>query len=140
LKYIALPHLEDRNYASGGVRSNLEDLSHYLIAYMNGGEYNGVKILKNDTVELMFTLQYPSDNYRGYGLGWQIFLSHNDSQNIIRIGHNGGMPGSQTYMFYHVFEDVGIIMFTNQHLSYSMKNLISWFSIINLLTDKAKQY
>lgn len=139
-KYIGLPNFEDRNYASGGLRSNLEDLSHYLIAYMNGGEYNGVKILKNDTVELMFTLQYPSDNYRGYGLGWQIFLNHNDSENSSRIGHNGGMPGSQTYMFYHVFEDVGIIMFTNQHLSYSMNNLISWFSIINLLIDKAKQY
>jgi hypothetical protein len=50
------------------------------------------------------------------------------------------MPGSQTYMYYHVFEDVGIIMFTNQHLSYTMKNLMSWFSIIDLLIDKAKQY
>jgi len=139
-KYIPLPYFEDRNYASGGLRSNLEDLSHYLIAYMNGGEYNGVKILKNDTVELMFTLQYPSDNYRGYGLGWQIFSDHNDTENNIRIGHNGGMPGSQTYMFYHVSEDVGIIMLVNQHLSYSMNNLMSWFSIIDLLIDKAKQY
>ncbi|MCX6664399.1 MAG: serine hydrolase [Euryarchaeota archaeon] len=139
-RYIALPEFEDRNYASGGLRSNLEDLSHYLIAYMNGGQYNGVNILKNNTVELMFTRQYPGDNYIGYGLGWQILSSHNDSENNLRMGHNGGMPGSQTYMFYYTSEDVGIIIFTNQHLSYTMNGLMSWFSIIDLLIDKAKQY
>jgi CubicO group peptidase (beta-lactamase class C family) len=139
-RYIALPEFEDRNYASGGLRSNLEDLSHYLIAYMNGGEYNGVKILKNDTVKLMFTRQYPDDYFIGYGLGWQIFSSHNHSESNLRIGHSGGMPGSQTYMFYHVFDNVGIIIFTNQHLSYTMDDLTSWFSIIDLLIEKAKQY
>ena len=50
------------------------------------------------------------------------------------------MPGSQTYMFYHVFEDIGIIIFTNQHLSYTMDDLMSWFSIIDLLIDKASEY
>jgi CubicO group peptidase (beta-lactamase class C family) len=139
-RYIALSFPEVRNYGSGGLRSNLEDLSHYLIAYMNGGEYNGVKILKNDTVKLMFTLQYPDDGYRGYGLGWQIFSGHNGTENNLRIGHNGGMPGSQTYMFYHVSEDVGIIMLANQHLYYSIVNLMGWFSIIDLLVNKAKQY
>ena len=139
-RYIALPAFEDRNYAAGGLRSNLEDLSHFLIAFMNGGEFNGVRILKNDTVELMFTLQYPTDSYIGYGLGFQIYPKRNNSENDLRIGHNGGMPGSQTYMFYHVFEDAGIIIFTNQHLSYTMSDLMSWFSIIDLLTKKAKQY
>jgi CubicO group peptidase (beta-lactamase class C family) len=139
-RYIALPEFEDRNYASGGLRSNLEDLSHYLIAYMNGGEYNDVRILKNDTVKLMFTRQYPGEKFIGFGLGWEIYSSHNGSENNIRIGHNGGMPGSQTYMFYHVFDNVGIIIFTNQHLSYTMNDLMSWFSIIDLLTEKAKQY
>ena len=139
-RYIALPEFEDRNYASGGLRSNLEDLSHYLIAYMNGGEYNGVRILRNDTVKLMFTQQYPGDNYIEYGLGWQIYSSHYGSEDNIRIGHNGGMPGSQTYMFYHVADNIGIIIFTNQHLSYTMNDLMSWFSIIDLLTEKSHQY
>ena len=93
-RYIALPEFEDRNYASGGLRSNLEDLSHYLIAYMNGGEYNGIRILKNDTVKLMFTRQYPSNHFIGYGLGWQIYSSRNNvSENNLRIGHNGGNAG-----------------------------------------------
>jgi len=139
-RFIALPEFEDRNYASGGLRSNLEDLSHYLIAYMNGGEYNGIKILKNDTVKLMFTRQYLGSNFIGYGLGWQIYSSHNTSEDNLRIGHNGGMPGSQTYMFYHASEDVGIIIFTNQHFMYTIDGLMSWFSIIDLLIDKSHQY
>ena len=139
-KYIPLPAFEDRNYASGGLRSDLEDLSHYLIAYMNRGEYHGVRILQNDTVTLMFTLQYPGDGYIRFGLGWEIFSDNNGSENNLRIGHNGGFPGTQTYMFYHVSEDAGIIMFTNQHLYYSLADMTNWFSLVDLLSEKAKTY
>lgn len=137
--YVPLPEFEDRNYASGGLRSNLEDLSHYLMAYMNGGDYKGVHILKKETIQLMFTPQYPNDQYIGYGLGWQIFSDHNGSQQHLRIGHNGAMPGTQTYMFYHIADNVGIIIFTNQHFKYSLDSLMSWFSIIELFTEKASQ-
>jgi CubicO group peptidase (beta-lactamase class C family) len=139
-KYVPLPDFEDRNYASGGVRSNLEDLSHYLIAYMNGGEYRGVRILQNDTVKLMFTLQYPGNEFIRYGLGWEIYTSHNESDVILRIGHNGGMPSVQTYMFYHVSEDAGIIILENQHLFYTWNDLSYWFSLIDLLAEKSRNY
>jgi CubicO group peptidase (beta-lactamase class C family) len=139
-RYVPLPAFEDRNYASGGVRSNLEDLSHYLIAFMNGGEYHGVRILQNETVTLMFTLQYPGNEYIRYGLGWEIYTSHNESDVILRIGHNGGMPSAQTYMFYHVYEDAGIIILTNQHLFYTWNDLSCWFSLIDLLAEKSKNY
>jgi len=141
-RYIALPPFEDRNYASGGIRSNLEDLSHYLIAFMNGGEYNSVRILKKETVALMFTYQYPpaGNEYIRFGLGWEIYPDHNGSGNGTRIGHNGAMPGTETYMFYHVYEDAGIIIFTNQFLMYSWKNLRTWFSLINLVAEKAQSF
>ncbi len=139
-RYVPLPDFEDRNYASGGVRSNLEDLSHYLIAFMNGGEYQGVRILQNDTVHLMFTLQYPGNEFIRYGLGWEIYTSHNESNVILRIGHNGGMPSVQTYMFYHVSEDAGIIILENQHLFYTWNDLSYWFSLIDLLAEKSRNY
>jgi CubicO group peptidase (beta-lactamase class C family) len=138
--YIPLPEFEDRNFASGGLRSNLEDLSHYLIAYMNGGEYDEVRILQNQTVSLMFTLQYPSDSYIGYGLGWQIYMNHNASSNNTRIGHNGAMPGTQTYMFYHESEHAGIIILANEHFTYTWTDMSTWFSLIDLLVQKARTY
>ena len=138
-KFIPLPYFEDRNYASGGLRSNLNDLSHYLSAFMNGGVYKGVRILKNETVDLMFTPQYSDSRFSGFGLGWQIFGSHDENNETNRrIGHNGGMPGSLTYMFYHVADDVGLIILSNQHLFYRIKEMVNWFSIIELLSNKAE--
>jgi CubicO group peptidase (beta-lactamase class C family) len=138
--YIPLPEFEDRNYASGGLRSNLEDLSHYLLAYINGGEYQGVRILQNQTVSLMFTLQYQTTSYIGYGLGWQIYMNQNQSTNNLRIGHNGAMPGTQTYMFYHESEGAGIIILANQHFTYTWNDMMTWFSLIDLLVQKAGTY
>ena len=138
--YIPLPEFEDRNFASGGLRSNLEDLSHYLIAYMNGGEYHEARILQNQTVSLMFTLQYPTNSYIGYGLGWQIYMNNNASGNNTRIGHNGAMPGTQTYMFYHESEHAGIIILANEHFTYTWTEMSTWFSLIDLLVQKARTY
>jgi len=43
-------------------------------------------------------------------------------------------------MFYHASDNVGIIIFTTQHLSYSMSGLMDWFSIFDLLIEKSHQY
>jgi len=134
-KYIPLPQFEDKNYASGGLRSTVSDLSHYLIAFMNGGIYKNTSILKDETIDLMFTLQYNDSRFPGFGLGWQIFWGHGNNSST-RIGHNGGMPGSLTYMFYHVELDAGVIILSNQHLYYRIQEMMNWFSIIGLISQK----
>ena len=141
LRYIPLPHYEDRNYAAGGLRTSVTDLSHYLIAHMNGGVYNDVRILEEETVELMHTLQYPDNNrsYSAYGLGWKIFWNY-DYNKSRKIGHTGAMPGSFTYMYYQPHNNTGVIFFTNQHLIYRPGELFSWFSIVTLLSQKANEY
>ena len=40
---------------------------------MNEGAYNGINILKNDTIKLMFTPQYPNDQFIGYGQDGRFF-------------------------------------------------------------------
>jgi CubicO group peptidase (beta-lactamase class C family) len=135
-KYIPLPFFEDKNYASGGLRSTVNDLSHYLIAFMNGGVYKNTRILDEETIDLMFTLQYNDSRFPGFGLGWQIFWSRDENNRSTRIGHNGGMPGSLTYMFYHVHHDAGVIILSNQHLFYRFEEMMSCFTIINLVSQK----
>jgi CubicO group peptidase (beta-lactamase class C family) len=134
-RYIPLPYFEDKNYASGGLRSTVSDLSHYLISFMNGGVYKNARILNNETIDLMFTLQYNDSRFPGFGLGWQIFWGHGNNSTT-RIGHNGGMPGSLTYMFYHVERDAGVIILSNQHLYYRIQEMMNWFSIIGLVSQK----
>lgn len=140
-RYVPLPHYEDRNYAAGGLRTSVSDLSHYLIAHMNGGLYDGVRILEEETVELMHTLQYPENNstYSGYGLGWKIFWNY-DYNTSRRVGHTGAMPGSLTYMFYFPHNNTGVIFFTNQHLIFRLSELFAWFFILELFSQKANEY
>ncbi len=138
--YLPMGHFEDQNYASGGLRSTVSDLSHYLIAFMNNGTYKDVRILENETIEQMFSLQ-SSDRYPGYGLGWQIFYQgYSGNETISKVGHNGGMPGAITYMFYHVSQDVGIIILSNQHTIYKIRELLNWFDIISRLSDFASEF
>ncbi len=104
---------------------------------MNNGTYKDVRILENETINEMFSLQ-SSDRYPGYGLGWQIFYrGYSGNETISKVGHNGGMPGAITYMFYHVSQDVGIIILSNQHTIYKIRELMNWFDIIGCISDFA---
>ncbi len=76
----------------GGLLSSVEDLSHFLIAHMNQGAYQGVHILNESTIEEMHRIQYPkSDPYFGilrFGLGWLIF---EEEFGINAHGHDGDL-------------------------------------------------
>ena len=134
--YLPLLNYEDKNFAAGGVRTSVMDLSHFLIANINGGVYNNNRILKEETVELMRTRQYNDNNNRfNYGLGWRISGHDND----ISVGHSGAMPGTLTYMYYQPEEKTGIIFFTNQYPVFRQTDIWSFLNIIWLLYEKADQ-
>ena len=52
--YVPLPdyEMDGACAAAGGLRTTILDLSHFLIAQMNGGVYGGVRILKEETYHL----------------------------------------------------------------------------------------
>jgi len=137
--YLPLIHYKDWNCAVGGIRSSVMDLSHFLIAIMNGGVYNNYRILEEETVQLMRTRQFPGNSSDGrftYGLGWRISVRYSNNS----IGHSGGMPGALTYMYYYLNENTGIIFFTNQYpLLYYYDDIWSYINIVWLLNEKADQ-
>ena len=113
--FIPVPHYDYRCHNPAcGLRTNLEDLSHWLIVHMNGGLYNGVRILNESTIEEMHTVQYPHIEPANYGLGWGI---QNDSTGLIQ-GHSGSTMGCESGMFsFHPTnssEQYGIIYFINE--------------------------
>ena len=97
-------------YPVGGLYTTVSDLSHFLIAHMNGGVWNNVQILKNTTVDVMHRIQ--PGNKIGYGLAWQTGLIAADI-NITSSGHRGGTAGVHCQMFYISSDDIGIIFVTN---------------------------
>ena len=101
---------------SGGLHTTTSDLSHFLIAHMNGGSYNGVRILNESTVALMHTVYYPRNithpngvyNFQ-YALGW----SEWNKSGVVYGGHDGGFFGATAFMRYRIPDKKGVILFTD---------------------------
>jgi len=73
-------------WPAGSLSSTAEDVSHYMIAHLQNGEYKGVRILKPETAQLMHSRLFglvPELNGMAYGF-------YEESRNGHRvIGHAG---------------------------------------------------
>ena len=111
---------------AGCLYTTVSDLSHFLIAHMNGGLWNNVRILKEETIEEMHTIQPPGNADMSnvyYGLGWA-FQEFPFIFNITFSGHTGGIYGVSTMMYYIPDENIGIIFFTNGDTQYEQNIVI----------------
>jgi CubicO group peptidase (beta-lactamase class C family) len=98
-----------RSYPAGGLYSTVSDLSRFLIAHMNNGCFQGERILKQSTMQLMHEIQ--EGNEIQYGLAWQ--TTWYKPFYITYSGHKGGYLGARAYMYYIPNEDIGIIYLAN---------------------------
>lgn len=80
------PNSSGKYYSGGaGLSGTIEDYAKFLQLFLNGGEYNGVRLLSRKTVELMLT---PQDVKQGprFGLGFALETEENDYQSPLSIG------------------------------------------------------
>ncbi|KAA0003147.1 MAG: serine hydrolase [Thermoplasmata archaeon] len=132
-EYYPLLHYGILDYPAGGLRTNVLDLSHFLIAMINGGVYNDTRILSEESVKEMHTVQYPNKNYNfQYGLGWQIWNIGGETY----IGHTGGLYGVATKMVFRKSDGTAIIFFTNKEIR-NLREIIVFSLIERLLFWKA---
>jgi CubicO group peptidase (beta-lactamase class C family) len=92
---VAIPHINltqtyplynFKHYPAGNLKSNLEDFSHFMIAMLNRGIYNGKRILLESSIDRMFEL---NNSGTGTSLIWR--QCPGDC-----IGHSGGGEGYST--------------------------------------------
>lgn len=101
------------NYPDGFLRTTVRDLSRYLRAYLNGGVFDGTRILDDRTVNRMFTPQQlppEEDGKRTYGLTWYALEDLNGHP---KWGHGGGDPGIGTGLLCLRDDGIGTIVFAN---------------------------
>ena len=94
----SVPH-----YPASMLKSSLEELSHFLIAIMNGGVYKGIRILQEQTVLEMLQIQVPATKL---GYVWQ-YVDNG------WVGHNGGYWGVSSNFDFHPEKRVGVILLAN---------------------------
>ncbi len=95
------------NYPDGLIRTCVRDLSRFLRAYINHGTFNGVQILKKETIDSML-----SKTHLGRGLCWSE-VKFKSEPDIQAWGHGGGDPGVITHMSFIPEEGIGLIVFFN---------------------------
>ena len=125
-------------YPAITLRTSIEEYSHFIIAHMNGGVWNGIRILNESTVELMHTAHFsPNDKYN-YGLGWQV--TNTLSQKT--YGHSGGYVGVLDIVTIIPDDDTAVIFFSNELDSELHATRTEWMAvnaINNALFFKAKR-
>ncbi|MHA2363560.1 MAG: serine hydrolase domain-containing protein [Candidatus Hodarchaeales archaeon] len=110
--YYVMTHADFNYSAKGdaGLKTTALDFSNFLIAHMNGGEFNGTRILSENNTNYLHTTQVNLTT-GSYGLGWTIGPSNS------WIGHDGGLyPSFQARMRFFTTENgskVGYILLLN---------------------------
>lgn len=116
---IPIPLYGGTTYPDGGVRTSVADLSKFFIAVLNGGQYQGTRILDAGSAAEMQRFQFSDANRPenfpaadgNSGLFWRTKF------NGTRVGHGGNDPGLQTEMLSDLSKEVGVILFLNTSLS-----------------------
>jgi len=125
-------------YPAITLRTSIEDYSHFIIAHMNGGIWNGVRILNESTVELMHTAHFSPSDQHNYGLGWEV--TNKSFQKS--YGHSGGYVGALNLVTIHPKDNTAVMFFCNALDSELQSTRMEWraiSSINNALFFKAKR-
>ncbi len=109
------------NGAAGGIYSNADDLSNWMLLHLNKGKYGDS--LKKELFSVarqreMWTINTKlgvnrnpryNSHFSGYGLGWGL----SDRNGSMSVSHTGGLPGmlSRTILIPDI--DLGVVVLTN---------------------------
>lgn len=118
----ALPNYKDMvNGAAGGILSNVNDISNWMLVHLNKGKYgkNLEKQLFSQASQREMwkihtvTETNPNPRYRshfaGYGLGWGL----TDIKGNLSVSHTGGLPGMLSKTILVPDLNLGVVVLTN---------------------------
>jgi CubicO group peptidase (beta-lactamase class C family) len=131
-----LPYYEDIGGVApcGAIISNIEDLSHWLLALMNDGKFAGKQVLPpavlKATLEPAIALPNTAAEVRGY---WEILNSAYGlgRQTVVYRGHlltfhGGDLPGFHSQVSFMPRERIGVIVFVIGDHCASLYNMIGY--------------
>ncbi len=118
---VGIPYGKIDNLApAGSIFSSVEDMSHWLIAQLDSGRYEGqtvlpLKVLQRTRQPLSIegrrnTTTYGiRRHYALYGMGWEL----SDYEGWEEVSHTGGVNGFVTSVTMYPEQKLGIVVLTN---------------------------
>src|SRR5713101_5874986 len=131
-----IPYYEDIEGVApcGAIASNIEDLSHWLIALMNDGKYRGKQVLPSDvlkqTLQPAIALPNTAAEQRGfwevlnaaYGLGRQTATYRGHHITF----HGGDLPGFHSQVSFLPKEKIGVVVFVVGNHTAPLYNYVTY--------------
>jgi len=106
-------------WPDGGLRTSARDLSRFFAAMIGGGEFQGIRIMQEDSVKAMFQPQFVAGQVlqavaegenEQQAITWAYRAS---SSGKIIVGHSGSDPGVTTHAYFYPDEGTGAILLIN---------------------------
>ena len=94
-------------YPAGDIYLTAEDMARYLGAQLNGGVFNGKRILSEESVREMHTPRFGGD----YGLGF--WMVHDSATGHTLFHHGGAIAGQRAFLIGDLDARVGVYYMTN---------------------------
>jgi CubicO group peptidase (beta-lactamase class C family) len=102
--FLSLKRLYAKGHSYAGLMGSIEDLSHFVIAHNNAGDFEGHRILSEESVAAMKQCQLNSQGECLRGLGWRVASDSNRTW----VEHRGGGPGFKSEV--RIYPDLGLGM------------------------------
>jgi CubicO group peptidase (beta-lactamase class C family) len=130
-RYEAIGQYGYPDYPDGALRTTAAQLARHLGMMMNGGRWQGVRLLSRESVREMLRSQIPDVTY-GQGLLW---YRARTSRRLV-VGHNGGDKGVATVAFFDPAASIGVVALANANWR-RVDGRWPLQQILNLLFDRA---
>ncbi|HEY6122313.1 MAG TPA: serine hydrolase, partial [Pyrinomonadaceae bacterium] len=121
MELYKIPYYEDTQglAAAGAIISNIEDMSHWLIALMNDGKYMGRQVLPAKVLQATLEPAIALPNTAGETRGWWELLNRAYGMGRWTASyrgrfiafHGGDLPGFHSQISYMPNEHIGVIVF-----------------------------
>ena len=107
---------------AGSINSSVNEMSNWLITWINGGKFNDIEILPSSFVDQAKSSQmvvsgaipekeHPDLHLSNYGYGW--FIS--SYKGHYRVQHGGNINGFSANACFFPSDSIGIVVLTNQN-------------------------
>ena len=137
--YRKIRHFGEPGYPAGMLRTSMDDFSKFIITLLNRGEYQNIRLLKPETVEMILDPQNMKNiSSRSYklidrGLTWQM-VDLNGNKYYEMNGFSGGI---YTDALFSPDKNTGIIFYFT---GINMKNMQAIPEIANALETALEEY
>jgi len=117
---------------AGSINSNVTDMSHWVRMLLDGGMYDGHRLLSPSTVAQLFTpqtimplespwtLYAPASNFLDYGLNWLLYDYHGHKM----VQHAGNIDGMTAMVSLVPDLHLGIVVLTNKGGNFLTSSLL----------------